>query len=154
MKTCVPRLQRGVKTTTKNLRTQAIFDRILRAKPCRNPGPPPLPSPKGTGTGRTHSRERPSPGIRLTFFVWRRSRPQPWLQSSGAGRAEGSSSGLLEASLPAALFQKPSEAEPGSPEVGRIVSCELFWALLSLMRTLGESGEREHQTQDVISISA
>lgn len=142
MQTCVPRLQRGVRHKSK-LRTQAIFPRILRAKPCRNPGPPgdshqtltpALPSPKGTGTGHTHPRKSPSPGIRLRFFVSRRSRSQPLLQSSGAGRAEGSSSGLLEAGLPTTLFQRPSEAESGSPEVVSLASCELFWGLVSLMR--------------------
>ena len=144
MQTCIPRLQRGVKKKPK-LRTQVIFPRILRAKPGRNPGPPgdshhsPLTSPPPRAQaqalqGHTHPRKSPSPGIRLRFFVSRRSRPQPLLRSSGAGRAEGSNSGLLEEGLPAALLQRPSEAESGSPEVGSLASCELFWGLVSLMR--------------------
>ena len=144
MQTCVPRLQRGV-TNKPKLRTQAICPRILRGKPCMNPGPQgdshqtPLPSPPPRAQaqvlqGRTLPRKSPSLGIRLRFFVSRRSRPQPLLRSSGAGRAEGSSSGLLEAGLPAALFERPSEAESGSPEVGTLASCELFWGLISLIR--------------------
>ena len=144
METCDPRLQREV-TNKPKLRMQAMCPRILTAKPCRIPGPPgdsrqtflPSPPPRAQAQalqGHTHPRKSPSPGIRLRFFVSRRSCPHPLLRSSGAGRAEGSSSGLLEAGPPAALFERPSEAESGSPEVGSLASCELFCGFVSLMR--------------------
>ena len=112
-----------------------------------SPLPSPLPRAQAQALqGHTHRRKSSSPGIGLRFFVSRRSRPQPLLRSSGAGRAEGSSSGLLEEGLPAALFQRRSEAESGSPELGSLASCELLWGLVSLMRKerqlLGWSAKR------------
>lgn len=79
-----PQFREGSKNNNnkKTLRTRAIFGRILRAKPCRNPGPPgdahpSPPLPQGHRHRPHHSRESPSPEIRLTVFVWRRSRSQP-----------------------------------------------------------------------------
>ena len=113
VKTCVPRLQRGVKTT----KGTEIFGKKSANKAWQEPKTPrsflpvtsPLPSPRAQTQAKdtTHILERAPPqGIRLTFAS-RSSRPKSSLSEVSDVSNVRFPSGLLNAGLPLAFFSKP-----------------------------------------------